>query len=81
MKPGGRVVYEGPTREGLIDMEPEAANYPFGCKENDDIKNAFLNTGEFEIILFSVKTGISDWDPSGRFEPVEMIYMIVEKVD
>ncbi len=80
LKPGGRVVYEGPTRKGLIEMEPEAANYPFGCKENNDIKNAFLNTGVFEIIHFSVETGISDWDPSGRFEPVEMIYMIAEKV-
>lgn len=79
LKPGGRVVYEGPTRTGLIDMEPEAAKYPFGCK-GDDIKNAFLNAGGFEIINFSVKTGIADWDPSGRFEPVEMIYMIAEKV-
>jgi len=79
LKPGGRFVYEGPTRQGLIDMEPEAAKYPFGCKGNDDIKNAFLNTGEFEIIYFSIKTGIADWDPSARFEPVEMIYMIAEK--
>ena len=79
LKPGGRFVYENPTREGLIDMEPEAANYPFGCNKND-MKDAFLKTGGFEIIHYSVKTGISDWDPSGRFEPVEMIYMIAEKV-
>jgi len=81
LKPGGRFVYEASTRQGLIDMEPEAAKYPFGCKENEDIKNAFLNTGVFEIIHFSVETGISDWDPSGRFEPVEMLYMIAEKVE
>lgn len=60
-------------------MEPEAANYPFGCEKNDDIEKAFLNTGVFKIIHFSIETGISDWDPSGRFEPVEMIYMNVEK--
>lgn len=71
LKPGGRFVYEASTRQGLIDMEPE----------NEDIKNAFLNTGVFEIIHFSVETGISDWDPSGRFEPVEMLYMIAEKVE
>lgn len=80
LKPGGRFVYEGSTRQGLIDMEPEAAKYPFGCKGNEDIKNAFLDTGVFEIIHFSVETGISDWDPSSRFEPVEMLYMIAEKV-
>ena len=80
LKPCGRVVYEGPTRKGLIEMEPEAADFPFGCKENADIKDAFLNAGGFDIIHFSVETGISDWDPSGRFEPVEMIYMIAEKV-
>ena len=79
LKPGGRLVYEGSSREGLIDMEPEAAKYPFGCEGNDDIKNAFLNTGVFEIIHFSIETGVSDWDPSARFEPVEMIYMIAGK--
>ena len=79
LKPGGRFVYEGPTRKGLIDMVPEAANYPFGCNKND-MKDAFLKSGGFEIIHYSVKTGIADWDPSGRFEPVEMIYMIAEKV-
>ena len=79
LKPGGRFVYESPTRKGLIDMVPEAANYPFGCNEND-MKDAFLKAGGFEIIHYSIKTGISDWDPSGRFEPVEMIYMIAEKV-
>jgi SAM-dependent methyltransferase len=81
LKTGGRFVYEASSRQGLIDMEPEAAKYPFGCKENEDIKNAFLNTGVFEIIHFSVETGISDWDPSGRFKPVEMLYMIAEKVE
>jgi SAM-dependent methyltransferase len=77
LKPGGRFVYEGPTRKGLIDMVPEAAHSPFGCNKND-MKDAFLKVGGFEIIHYSVKTGISDWDPSGRFEPVEMIYMIAE---
>lgn len=80
LKPGGRFVYEASTRQGLIDMEPEAANYPFGCNKND-MKDAFLKAGGFEIIHYSVKIGISDWDPSGRFEPVEMIYMIAEKVE
>jgi SAM-dependent methyltransferase len=79
LKPGGRVVYEGPTRQGLIDMEPEAANTPYGCK-NNAIKDAFLKTGKFEIIHYSEEIGIADWDPSGRFEPAEMIYMIAEKV-
>lgn len=79
LKPGGRFVYEGPTRKGLIDMVPEAANLPYGCNKND-MKDAFLKAGGFEMIHYEVKTGISDWDPSARFEPVEMIYMVAEKV-
>ncbi|KPL15735.1 MAG: hypothetical protein AMS26_06795 [Bacteroides sp. SM23_62] len=79
LKPGGRIVYEAHTREGLLKVQPEAINFEsYGCKENA-IRDAFLQIHGFEIIHYSEELGIPDWDPSIRFEPVKMIYLIAEK--
>jgi SAM-dependent methyltransferase len=79
LKPGGRIVYEWFTREGLLEVQPAVKDQDsWGCRENT-IRDAFLNAGGFEIVHYSEEPGIPDWDPSLRFEPVKLIYFIGQK--
>jgi SAM-dependent methyltransferase len=81
LKPGGSIVYEWFTREGLLVVQPvvkEKGNESWGCKENT-IRDAFLNIGGFEIIHYSEELGIPDWDPSLKFEPIKLVYFIGQK--
>jgi SAM-dependent methyltransferase len=81
LKPGGRIVYEWFTREGMLKVQPDVKEEgleSWGCKENA-IRDAFLNIGGFEIIHYSEEFGIPDWDPSSKFEPIELIYFIGQK--
>jgi pimeloyl-ACP methyl ester carboxylesterase/SAM-dependent methyltransferase len=80
LKPGGRIVYEWFTKEGLMKLNPKIKiDGPGGCHDNA-IREAFLNTGGFKILHYSEELGIPDWDPSQKFDPVKLIYFIGEKL-
>ena len=77
--PGGRIVYEFYTREGLQEVQPGFIDFESRwCAENA-IRDSFLEIGGFEIIHYSEELGIPEWDLRKTFEPVKMIYFIAEK--
>lgn len=79
LKPGGRIVYEWYTREALIKVNPSVTNKEFwGCKDKTMLKSIEANEG-FKIVYYDEKPGIPDWDPSMKFEPIKLIYLIAEK--
>lgn len=79
LKPGGRLVYEWFTRDGLLQVQPGVKDKEsWGCKDNT-VLNAFIEKGDFEIVYYEEKLGIPDWDPSKKFEPIKIVYLIADK--
>lgn len=79
LKPGGRLVYEWFSRDGLLQVQPSVEkNESWGCKDNT-VLNAFIKKGDLKIVYYEEKLGVPDWDPSKKFEPVKMVYLIADK--
>ncbi len=78
LKPGGILVYEWFTVQGIRDINQDQT-INWGCSEGV-VKEAFQRSGGFELILYEEEMGVPDYDPSYKFEPVKMIYMVVRKL-
>lgn len=72
LKPGGIVVYEFFHRDAL-------KNPPWGCDDND-MKDAFLKVGGFEIIKYEEKDGYAEWDKRKRKKPSKLVFMVARKL-
>lgn len=80
LKPGGRFVYEWFTRDGLLKVQPSVKEQEsWGCEDNSVLKK-IIETENFKIIYFEEKLGVPDWDPSLKFEPIKMVYLIADKI-
>jgi len=79
LKPGGRLVYEFFTREGILELEKAGIieDESTGCNENT-IRDAFLDVGGFEIVHYSEEPGLPDWGVS-RDIPIRLIYFIARR--
>lgn len=78
LKPGGLLVYEWFTIQGVRDIN-QNDTLNIGCPENIT-KQAFDKSGGFEYILYEEGMGVPDWDPSYSFNPVKLIYMVIRKL-
>ncbi len=72
LKPGGIVVYEFFHRDAL-------KNPPWGC-DDDDMKDAFLKVGGFEILTYEEKDGYAEWDKRKRQKPSKLVFMVARKL-
>lgn len=77
LKPGGILVYEWFTIQGVRDIS-QNDTLNIGCPENIT-KQAFDKSGGFESVLYEESMGVPDWDPSYKFQPVKLIYMVVRR--
>lgn len=72
LKPGGIVVYEFFHRDAL-------KNPPWGC-DDDDMKDAFLKVGGFEILHYEEKKGYAEWDKRKRQKTSKLVFMVARKL-
>lgn len=72
LKPGGIVVYEFFHRDAL-------KNPPWGC-DDDDMKDAFLKVGGFEILQYEEKEGYAEWDKNKRKRASKLVFMVARKL-
>ena len=77
LKPGGILVYEWFTAQAIRNISEDQSRN-LGCSDGI-VHEAFKNVGGFEFILYEEEMGVPDFDPTYKFEPAKLIYMVVRK--